>query len=252
MLNETNELVREFRTQRDHFEQDKVTELEITLKISRSDSGRENHIVPSDDLAGIMVGDLDENCGTRDIVIHSHEKGLQRIFDIHPKLMALQYPLLFPHGDDGFHIDLQYGRSKKKKSRKRELISMKEYYSYKFMVRINQGIISNRICLQLPSSFRQMSYNVNLILNFVTIGMTPRLGGRLYQQYVVDAFSTIEQARLWWFRKNQTTLRNELYRQIYDSVRSGESDSSNVGKGIILPAGFVGSKDICNKIFRTP
>lgn len=73
-------------------------------------------------------------------------------------------------------------------------------------------------------------------------GMTPRLGGRLFQQYVVDAFSTIEQARLWWFRTHQTTLRNELYTQIYDSLQSGNADSSNVGKGFILPAGFVGSR----------
>ena len=141
MLDETNELVHEFRTQRDRFEQDHVTELEITLKISRSDSGRENHVVPSDDLAGIMVGDLDENCGTRDIVIHSREDGLQRISDIHPKLMALQSPLLFPHGDDGFHIQLQYGCPGKKKRRKRELISMKEYYSHKLQVRLNEGNI---------------------------------------------------------------------------------------------------------------
>ncbi|KAL8133227.1 hypothetical protein AgCh_008622 [Apium graveolens] len=185
MLDVTNELVHEFRTQRDHFDQDQVTELEITLKISRSDSGRENHIVSADDIVGIMVGDLDENC----------------------------VPTSVPTGDDGFHIQLKYGHSCKKKSRKRQLISMKEYYSYKFQVRLNEG-------------------------------------GRLYQQYVVDAFSTIEQVRLWWFRKHQTTLLNELYRQISDSVRSGEVDSCNVGKGIILPAGFVGSRRYMQQNFQ--
>lgn len=72
--------------------------------------------------------------------------------------------------------------------------------------------------------------------------MTPRLGGRLYQQYVVDAFSTIEQARLWWFCTNQTTLRSELYTNIQQSLTEGTSETSNVGKGFILPAGFVGSR----------
>ena len=61
-------------------------------------------------------------------------------------------------------------------------------------------------------------------------GMTPRLGGWLYQQYVVDAFSTIEQARLWWFRTNQTTLRSDLYSNITNSVRDGERETNNVGK----------------------
>ncbi|KAK1362329.1 hypothetical protein POM88_046803 [Heracleum sosnowskyi] len=107
MLDETNDLVHEFRTQRDRFEQDQVTELEITLKISRSDKGRENNIVGEDDLSRIMVGDLDDHC------------------------------------DDGFHVHLQYGSSQKKKgkkTRKRTLISMKEYYSYKFQVRMNEGM----------------------------------------------------------------------------------------------------------------
>lgn len=81
-------------------------------------------------------------------------------------------------------------------------------------------------------------------------GMTPRLGGRLFQQYVVDAFSTIEQARLWWFRTHQTTVRNELYAQIYDSLHTGNVNASNVGKGIILPAGFVGSRRYMQQNFQ--
>lgn len=80
--------------------------------------------------------------------------------------------------------------------------------------------------------------------------MTPRLGGRLFQQYVVDAFSSIEQTRLWWFRKNQTILRNELYSHICDSVRNGDLSSANVGKGVILPAGFVGSKRYMQQNFQ--
>lgn len=80
--------------------------------------------------------------------------------------------------------------------------------------------------------------------------MTPRLGGRLFQQYIVDAFSAIEQTRLWWFRRNQTILRNDLYSHICDSVRKGDSNSSNVGTGVILPAGFVGSKRYMQQNFQ--
>lgn len=80
--------------------------------------------------------------------------------------------------------------------------------------------------------------------------MTPRLGGRLFQQYIVDAFSTIEQARLWWFRTHQTTLRSELYSHICDSIRSGDSDKSNLGKSFILPAGYVGSKRYMQQNFQ--
>lgn len=69
-----------------------------------------------------------------------------------------------------------------------------------------------------------------------------RLGGRLFQQYVVDAFSAIEQSRLWWVRNNQTKLRNELYHNLVDLVLKGDvSEPSTVGQGIILPATYVGS-----------
>ncbi|XP_074375245.1 uncharacterized protein LOC141717019 [Apium graveolens] len=219
MLDETNELVKEFRSARDHFENEGVEDLEIVLKVSRADSGRENHIGTSDEVAGIMLGDLDETDGSRDIIIDSKIDGLERISDIHPKLMALQYPLLFPHGGDGFHKNIPFGRAKKDSNKIREVISMKEYYSHKFQVRTNEGI-------------------------------TPRLGGRIYQQYIVDAFSTIEQARLWWFRTNQTTLRSDLYMNIRDSLQTGDSDSNNLGKSFILPARFVGSRRYMQQNFQ--
>ncbi|KAL8093222.1 hypothetical protein AgCh_035203 [Apium graveolens] len=80
--------------------------------------------------------------------------------------------------------------------------------------------------------------------------MTLRLGGRLFQQFIVDAFSTIEQARLWWFRTHQTTLRNELYNHIADVFREGDRDSENIGKSVIHPAGFVGSRRYMQQNFQ--
>ncbi|WOH00400.1 hypothetical protein DCAR_0519759 [Daucus carota subsp. sativus] len=67
---------------------------------------------------------------------------------------------------------------------------------------------------------------------------------------MVDAFSSIEQTRLWWFRTHQTILRNELYTHISDSVRKGDANSANVGKGVILPAGYVGSKRYMQQNFQ--
>lgn len=80
--------------------------------------------------------------------------------------------------------------------------------------------------------------------------MTARLGGHLFQQYMVDAFSAIEQTRLWWFRINQTILQNELYSHICDSVKSGDSSTSIIGKGVILPSGFVGSRRYMQQNFQ--
>lgn len=68
---------------------------------------------------------------------------------------------------------------------------------------------------------------------------------------MVDAFLSIEQTRLWWFRTHETILRTEFYIHICDSKKKGDSDASNVGKGIILPAGFSRSKRYINIISKT-
>ena len=139
MLDEHNELVKKFRVQRDRFENSEVVELKIVLKLCTSESGRENQVGPSDEVAGIMVGHAEQPAKSRDIIIHSKEDGLQRITNIHPKLMALQYPLLFPLGEDGFHTNINFVQREVNKGKKRQKCSMMDYYSYRFQVRYNEG-----------------------------------------------------------------------------------------------------------------
>lgn len=108
ILDETNELVKEFCVTRDHFKDSPYIDLKIVLKVCRSESGRENHISPSNEVAAIMVGDMEDPCASRDIIIKSKTHGLERVTNIHPKLMSLQYSLLFPRGGDGFHPKIKY------------------------------------------------------------------------------------------------------------------------------------------------
>ena len=69
------------------------------------------------------------------------------------------------------------------------------------------------------------------------------LCGRLTQEYVVDAYAKIEEARLRWATLNQQTLRAELYRGIMDHV--GAEDSEPSGRLIVLPSSFTGKLCIC-------
>ncbi|XP_074346691.1 uncharacterized protein LOC141685496 [Apium graveolens] len=96
---------------------------------------------------------------------------------------------------------------------------MKEYYNYKLMIRPSEGL-------------------------------TPHLGGRLWQQYVIDAFTAIEQYRLDWIRGHQTTIRSDMYHNIRDALNKGDSNPENVGKATILPASFTGSKRYMNQYFK--
>jgi hypothetical protein len=67
------------------------------------------------------------------------------------------------------------------------------------------------------------------------------LGGRLFQQFIVDAYMCIEEEQLQWVRRNQKKLRSELYSGLKDAILRGDTNSITVGKRIILPSSFTGS-----------
>lgn len=90
---------------------------------------------------------------------------------------------------------------------------------------------------------------MSLILsNFV--GQHIRLAGRMYQQYVVDAFSCIEQARMWWLRTHQKNLYSDFYSSIAKKFVGGETETANLGKGFVLPANFLGSQRYMQQNFQ--
>ncbi|XP_027155620.1 uncharacterized protein LOC113755986 [Coffea eugenioides] len=64
---------------------------------------------------------------------------------------------------------------------------------------------------------------------------------RLLQQYSVDVYVKIETSRLAFHRKKQNEVRTEALKGIMDSVSSGETSGSKVGRRILLPASFIGS-----------
>ncbi len=53
-----------------------------------------------------MVGDGSEAVDRRDIVVVQQVGLFQRIFELHVGYMALHYSLLFPYGEDGWHLNI--------------------------------------------------------------------------------------------------------------------------------------------------
>lgn len=54
-------------------------------------------------MAIVIVG---EQHLPRDIVLHRRNQQLQRVSELHRSYDALQYPLLYWNGDDGYHINI--------------------------------------------------------------------------------------------------------------------------------------------------
>ncbi|XP_012847884.1 PREDICTED: uncharacterized protein LOC105967828 [Erythranthe guttata] len=71
------------------------------------------------EIAGLIIGDFDTQEGVRDIVVETRSNKLQRISELHPLYFPLQYPLLFPYGEDGYRDDISLRESSFADNRKR-------------------------------------------------------------------------------------------------------------------------------------
>jgi uncharacterized protein YdcH (DUF465 family) len=208
MLDEHNKIAKLFRMARDRLSAPDAKEVHIRLIGTRSNESRQYTMPTTTEIAGLIVGDLGQSNGRRDIVIEHKSEGLQRIKEFHPKFMAMQYPLLFPYGEDGFHLHMFYSQNNRRKT-KRKYVTMREYYAYRIQQRKSEA--NTLIC-----------------------------GGRLFQQYIVDAYTAIEEQRMRYYRMNQTVLRTDLYRNVCDAVVRGDTIAAATGKRIVLPSSFTG------------
>ncbi|RYE12417.1 MAG: glutamate--tRNA ligase, partial [Rickettsiales bacterium] len=84
----------------------------------------------SNDIGGLIVGDIGEYEKGKDIIVETKSNDLQRITKLHPSYMSLQYPLLFPYGEDGFRPDLKLNTNHLQKQPLRKRIPMRAYYCY--------------------------------------------------------------------------------------------------------------------------
>ncbi|XP_071714825.1 uncharacterized protein [Rutidosis leptorrhynchoides] len=64
--------------------------------------------------------------------------------------------------------------------------------------------------------------------------------GRLFQQYVVTVYCSIELNRMDYIRHKQKDIRNEYLSGLYDAIDKGDQTGADVGSRTILPASFTG------------
>ncbi|XP_057725597.1 uncharacterized protein LOC130941198 [Arachis stenosperma] len=210
MLDVHNPLAKTFRFARDRFAEGSNPKIKLKLIRKRDKDGRVYNLPTVSEVAILVVGDIDDSILERDIIVQFMSNKLQRIDVLHPLYLALQYPLLFPYGEDGFRVGIQtsvrYGLDANKK---RKTISMREFFSYRIQMRCNES----PILLQ---------------------------SRRLFQQFSVDAYTMIEAERLSFIRHNQPMLRVDKYNALHESLVRGEANAVSTGQRIILPSSFTG------------
>ena len=139
------------------------------------------------------------------------EQWLKHVSYLHPSYVALQYPLLFPYGEHGFHLGIRYSDIGDNDGTSRKYVTMLEFVR------------------------RHMHYRLNEPNLFTCYG-------RLSDQLIVDAYSTIEGSRLRYIADHQQNLRYESVQGIPDAVNKGLPSADSVGKRVILPASFTSGR----------
>lgn len=218
MLNQHNPLVHQFRMARDRLLS--PTALEVGLRLAgKVNSHGDPYCLPTvPELAGLLIGDLSVNVCEFDVVVEAHSHDLKHISPTHPALMSLQYPLLFPYGEPGFHTNIKF-REIDGPIVGRDKVSMMEYYAYQMHYRRGQS---------------------NPALCYF----------RLSQQYQVNSFSCVEASRLSYLFFNQDLLRCETFQGIFDARGHGASTGKEVGIKRTLPASYIESKRYMQQIFH--
>ncbi|OMO58886.1 DNA helicase [Corchorus capsularis] len=205
MFDSENEMVKAFRMAKNRCKGIDMSSVKLKLCGTQIDLAGE--------YAATSCSRIEDNCEKadhhREIILELKSDGLKRISELHPSFMALQYPILFPYGEDGYSSGINYGVEAKAKEISRKHVTMREFYVFRIQQRLKEA-------------------------------HTLLIAGRLFQQYLVDAFSCVERQRLDYIRSNQNKLRSEIFQGIKDAVVRGDIHGSAIGKRIILPSSFTG------------
>ncbi|KAF7138016.1 hypothetical protein RHSIM_Rhsim07G0256200 [Rhododendron simsii] len=188
------------------------------LHYSSSKDRRRYNLPTSDEIAVVIPGDGTEVSGMRDIILHLRgDNGLMRINECHPAYLPLHYVLLFPRGELGWEPELKQWDVQNRQPSNNRLTQM-QFYSYR--------------------SF-ECSTEYSTILR----------AGKLFQEFLVDAWAATEQNRLAFHKLNQEKLRTGLYQDLTD-VGIDDVGPDQIGQRVVLPSSFIGSPRHMFEIFQ--
>ena len=209
VLDAVNPFVQQYRFAADLLNNRPSIDMKLRLVSSRLHDGRQFNVPTASEVAALIVGDIDLDFGVRDIIVDSKYGPPKRINELHASYLPLQYPLLFPYGEDGYRDDIKHREETLAQTKKRKNLSIREFFAFRLMTR---------------------DHEISMLLN----------ANKLLQQVIVDAYTMVESQRLHWVRTHQKDLRADLYQGLAEAVNSGEENAASTGKKVVLPSSFTG------------
>ncbi|KAG5547752.1 hypothetical protein RHGRI_013442 [Rhododendron griersonianum] len=182
----------------------------------------------------------DGELAERDIRVHTHDGHSRKIQYYYGCYDPLQYPLLFPLGEPGWHQGIKKTKPihTRQPSQGQTLVLPGNATTAENLIAQEAAVYQNIEDQDTMVSAREFyAYRLQIRPNTNSILLSC---GRLLQQFVVDMYVKIETSRLDYFRNKQEDIRFDLYKGIIDSVNQGESQGSRVGTRTVLPRSFIG------------
>jgi hypothetical protein len=197
---------------RDYIQTDDTVPISLRLFRNRQHDPRTYNMPSVDEVAALVVGDIGDDEDGRDIVVRKQDGNFKRLHETHAKYIPLQYPLLFPFGEDQYQENIPLNSLTKTKTvKKRVRVSLRAFVSFRLMERFVEDSVIHK-------------------------------SRRLFQQFVVDLYSIVESQRLSFIRQNQSHIRSDFLAGIEEAVSRGDTVASSIGSRIVLPSSFTGGR----------
>jgi len=175
-------------------------------KVPRGEHNRRFNAPTFDEVAIVIAGNDFQAC---DIILQKRNNSLQRVTETHRSYDALQYPLIFWNGQDGYYFGIPQTNPATGDPVPGKKVSAMDFYASRIMIR---------------------SHEDNHII----------MCRQLFHQFVVDMYAKIESERLLYVRLNQKKLRSEEYIHLRDAI-ANDANPNDLGKMVILPSTVTGS-----------
>ncbi|XP_076936501.1 uncharacterized protein LOC143603638 [Bidens hawaiensis] len=135
---------------RDCFQSNHHADLKLRLIAKRNKDGRTYNLPTASEVATLVVGDIDTSLEPRDIIVKTKEGFLQRISELHPSYVPLQYPIICIYGDDCYRIDIPHRDVSGSNTTKTHLCIMRVFFCYMIQDKLNHCslILLSRLLFQ--------------------------------------------------------------------------------------------------------
>ena len=188
----------------------------MAIVLQQGEDRRRYNLPTVDEVAAIIpgTGEEDINCN-RDIVLRYKHGGLCNITNLHPLYTPLHYVLLFSNSGQEWHRQIEI-------------------------------VLPERGNIRSP----YVSQRCHFAFHLHPHPMEPSdlfRGGRLFQQYVVDAWASIEDSELYWYRTHQKEIRSDLYDGLRDAFTWDKGVTASSCPPVTLAAPV-----ICTNSSKTP